>query len=1296
MELSELCGRTIGDGRYFIEAPIRMGGMGAVYRGTQVSLSRSVAVKVLSEPLAGDPEFMARFTREARILATFQHPHIVTVIDFGREGDLNYIVMVYIAGPSGKPTSLRDFMSAGKMNPDKICEFMLQACSALSYAHRQGIIHRDVKPSNFLIDGDLNVHLADFGIAGAKARADGLELTVSDQVLGSFKYMSPEQRADPTKVDARSDLYSLGIVFYEMLTGRLPEGRFEMPSEIRKDIDPRVDRIIDQALQRNPDKRFRSADEMAQAIRSVIATQVERKPQPGVASRPESQPGLPDAEALNALNKAWKLASSGLPEQGLPLVQPLLGDPRSRDYAIFTLAFCFQQMGDLPTAVYLYEPVIQRNTDKTQWLTVYKTCKQLHQAKIEEARARKVGLWRLVFAFLLLMAAAAVFSPFFVKEIQEIVEMVTETEWATIQNYVMLGGCAISLAVLLVVGSWVLKRRRYRKHLRSVRGGNFQDRRHRECWCCQLRYRKNLKTCPYCNAPRTIPREIQEARKKKGQETAAAKPAAPPPEPRQPAAGGCLPGEAAGPRRVAGTTPSPPVAAKAPTGVLCPDEKMTIASKGRPAPQPVAPSAAPCFTLSDRIVSVGRSRDCDFHLDHPMVSRRHARISPAEGGYLIEDLGSTNGIYVRGKRIDEKQVLEVGDDVGIGPYLLAYDGIALRSMETKNGTEILVRELGKEVIDRATRKPLFILKNIDLAIEAGEFVGLMGSSGCGKSTFMDTVNGRRPSTHGHVYYNGQNLYQRFESLKSGIGYVPQEVIFHDNLPLEKAQRYASNLRLSADILPEEVDQNIGRVLEIVGLAGRRKTVIRNLSGGQKKRVSIAMELLSRPKILFLDEVTSGLDLGTEKQMMELFRRLANEGVTVVCISHFVDSLDVCDTVAYFHQGRLAFYGPPAALRAFFGIGKISDIYAMEKENPSVNWEARFRNSNEYQEYVAKRGAALAQPIEQLPAEQGQPTVPLWRFSEFRRQFGILTRRYWNCVTSDKMNLFVLLLAPVIAFLICVLTGSIGAPEKPIGLGDFAQYRNDPALKGNFQDFPGFVQEKNSLIARKQSILCFGSILTVFFLALFGSIREIVKELSIYRHERFTNLQILPYLASKILLLAVIGAIQTLIIILILNHIGGLKAGPLWRQFAVLFPVGICGLLIGLVISAAVATSDLAVQLMIGVVIPQLLFAGALVPIKGVATYIAKVLIVCYWTYGSMIGMLSVDVQKMLNPDTPAGGGGWVGDALFLPLHAVAYGLLLIAFMMRKDGLRFPAVIRQMVNCTLGVVRALRSRKPTAA
>jgi hypothetical protein len=251
---------------YEILGVLGRGGMGLVYRARQSRLDRLVAVKVLPAEAAKDPAFAERFTREARALARLNHPHIVTLYDFGQAGPLPYFVMEYVDG-----TSLRERLRQGPLPPAEAVRIAVQVCNALEEARGEGLVHRDVKPENVLLDKRGRVKVADFGVAKLLQRKEGeFTLTGPWQVMGTFHYMAPEQLADPLRVDHRADIWSLGVVLYEMLTGERPVGRFPLPSAT-PGVDARLDAIVLRALERDPERRFARAEEMAKELEVLAA-----------------------------------------------------------------------------------------------------------------------------------------------------------------------------------------------------------------------------------------------------------------------------------------------------------------------------------------------------------------------------------------------------------------------------------------------------------------------------------------------------------------------------------------------------------------------------------------------------------------------------------------------------------------------------------------------------------------------------------------------------------------------------------------------------------------------------------------------------------------------------------------------------------------------------------------------------------------------------------------------------------------------------------------------------------------
>lgn len=255
---------------------IGRGGMGYVFKARQTQLDRLVALKLLTSKLAHSPQFTERFNREGRFLARLNHPNIVSVFDFGRSGEFHFLIMEYVEG-----LNLRQAMQAGRFSPAEALAIVPRICEALQYAHEQGVLHRDIKPENILLDAKGRVKLADFGIAKLTDEGkNAMALTRTGAALGTPHYMAPEQLENPTEVDHRADIYSLGVVFYEMLTGELPIGRFAAPSTMTP-VHTRVDDVVFRTLEKDRAKRFQSAGE--------VKTQVEHLTQGGQAVPPPPQ-----------------------------------------------------------------------------------------------------------------------------------------------------------------------------------------------------------------------------------------------------------------------------------------------------------------------------------------------------------------------------------------------------------------------------------------------------------------------------------------------------------------------------------------------------------------------------------------------------------------------------------------------------------------------------------------------------------------------------------------------------------------------------------------------------------------------------------------------------------------------------------------------------------------------------------------------------------------------------------------------------------------------------------------------
>ncbi|MBU0984840.1 MAG: protein kinase [candidate division Zixibacteria bacterium] len=254
-------------GEYVLTRKIGQGGIAEIFKARQPSLNRDVAIKILSARLTDDADILRRFERESLVIGRLSHPNIVHVIDKGKAGNRYYFVMEFIDG-----TSLREVIDSPRIGLKTKLEMITQVCKALDYAHKNGVIHRDIKPANILIDREGNARVADFGIAQIVGTPES-EVTSSDVVMGTLAYMSPEQKLSSTNVDQTTDIYAVGVMIYEMLTGKKPLGRFKLPSEMGDGIGPEYDEIVQKCLAQEPQDRYQSAVVLKDRLLEIIGGQ---------------------------------------------------------------------------------------------------------------------------------------------------------------------------------------------------------------------------------------------------------------------------------------------------------------------------------------------------------------------------------------------------------------------------------------------------------------------------------------------------------------------------------------------------------------------------------------------------------------------------------------------------------------------------------------------------------------------------------------------------------------------------------------------------------------------------------------------------------------------------------------------------------------------------------------------------------------------------------------------------------------------------------------------------------------
>lgn len=607
------------------------------------------------------------------------------------------------------------------------------------------------------------------------------------------------------------------------------------------------------------------------------------------------------------------------------------------------------------------------------------------------------------------------------------------------------------------------------------------------------------------------------------------------------------------------------------------------------------------------VITIGRHPENDVVLSDPTVSSFHAQVERVGQRYRVRDLRSSNGTFVNDQRIEGEVWLNTADDVRVGSHRFVLGDDQLAQYDESSGLQVSAIDLNKWV-----RDDLNILQNISAVFQPREFIVVVGQSGGGKSTLVDAIAGYRPATHGRVFVNDIDVYSNFDAIRNDIGFVPQKDIIHMELTVYQALDYAAQLRMPPDTTDEERHQRIMEVLEDLDLAHRKDVQISGLSGGQQKRVSIGVELLTQPGLFFLDEPTSGLDPGTETALMHLMRRLADQGRTIVLITHATKNVMLADKVIFLARGGyLTWFGPPDEALKYFDQYRsdrdrrardmeFDEIYAV-LDDPSTgsppDWADRYLSHPAYQQYVAEplekvsqNGARVAASAEVQPttSDAGSQKV------SFVRQFLILSKRNVTILTRDKFSLALMLAAaPLIGLLDVVLAILLGRNPYDFNTGDV-----------------------------------FSGLITLFMLPLYGlmvgglaMMREIVKEAEIYRRERLVNLKIFPYVLSKVWVAALLALYQALIYTVIRYLAFKMPGGFL--EFVLIFVTMVmatlAGMMVGLFASALAPNANSAPLLVILFILPQIVLGGALIPLP---TYI-NIPVSTRWGFQGLVGITGV-------------------------------------------------------------------------
>ena len=588
-----------------------------------------------------------------------------------------------------------------------------------------------------------------------------------------------------------------------------------------------------------------------------------------------------------------------------------------------------------------------------------------------------------------------------------------------------------------------------------------------------------------------------------------------------------------------------------------------------------------------RQITIGRNSDCDVILDSETISRYHATVRlMGDGTYSIKDLGSRNGTFINGKKVKGIAKISLTDKIYIGRHQLSLKGKAKDLSE-----ELAITAIG---IEKTYSNGVKALKKMDLSVPSKSLLAVMGPSGCGKSTLLKALNGDTPASRGKVMLFGQELLSNYDYLKTQIGYVPQDDIVHQQLTVEECMYYTAKIRLDKPS-DSKIEKKINQILGDLNIPHIKHNLISEISGGQRKRVSIAVELLTDPLILFLDEPTSPLDPQTVEDFLSILKKLSDKGTTVVMVTHKPEDLDYMDEVIFMAEGgNITYYGDSKKYKQYFNVKTAVAVFAQISGSTASKWVKKYLNPR---------------PLTQTTSQDFN-VKPNSNTSLFL-QFYWLTMRYFRIKTNDKINSGIMLIqAPIIAILICLIFDEIS------------------------------------------SGVLFMIAISAIWLGTQNAAREIVSEQAIYKRERMFNLDIFPYLLSKITVLSFFAIIQSFLFILILSigyannsvSINNSVDAFIWMSF-----ISVAATFLGLLLSASVNTTEKAMTIVPLILIPQIMLAGLIAKVSSPLVEFLSYLTLSRWGVEGFN-----DIQQIVVQDIP----GPLGD---IPTEVNAIELLIERF-----------------------------------
>jgi len=586
---------------------------------------------------------------------------------------------------------------------------------------------------------------------------------------------------------------------------------------------------------------------------------------------------------------------------------------------------------------------------------------------------------------------------------------------------------------------------------------------------------------------------------------------------------------------------------------------------------------------------IGRDRGNDVVFDDDlMVSRFHAEVvGNLSGGFDVIDLKSANGTFVNGQPI-KRATLKIGDLLTIGSTVMTYARGSLEPLDNEGGFSFTARGIGLVIGGKR------LLSKVSFDLKPKSLTAVVGPSGSGKSTLLSVLSGQRMPTNGSVEFAGRNLHASYEELRNRIGLVPQADLLHTNLKTQRALEYGAALRLPRDTTPTERSHRVETVMEDLGLTKRADLRIDKLSGGQRKRASVALELITDPELLFLDEPTSGLDPGLDRQVMKMLRALADSGRTVLIVTHSTANLDVCDDIVVMAAGgHLAYFGSPYTVMDTFKAKDWADVFErLEEEDFSSHGD------------TTEQTAAV---IPAKPTEFAQRRQQGWFY-----QFSQLAKRYTEVIASDKPYVGLTVALPFILGLVAQLTGS------DLGIG--------PGEEGDF-----FLNPE----ARSTLLIV---ILSAVFMGSATAVQELVKERIIYERERSTGLSPSAYLLSKFLVLAVISGLQGTVFIVIalagrpLPEKALLQAGSFIPMLSTVVLLSILAVAVGLSLSSFANSTEVTMPFLVVATMAQVVFSGAVPLVSMTILDFAKWLNPSYWAMSSLGSLTDLNELSGLDSD----------------------------------------------------------------